>query len=189
MTGAIPEWNEEGVLPPTGADPVSADRSPYHVSPLDLVERFASSAERRLILDGFLRYRSALHACGLVAGTQWIDGSFVENIEALENRPPKDVDVVTFFHTPAGLTEQDIASKNPRLFIHDAVKREYHVDGYPVGIKGNLGQLLQQSTYWYSLWSHTRTKRWKGYVALDLAPTNDDAAWSLMAIMGESAKP
>jgi hypothetical protein len=189
MTVAIPEWTNEGVLPPTGADPTSPDRSPYPVSLLSLVERFAITSERRTILDWFLRYRAALHACGLLVGTQWIDGSFVENVEAAESRPPNDVDVVTFFLTPDGLTERDIIKRSPELFIHGAVKQAYQVDSYPVGIKGTLAQLLQQATYWYSLWSHTRTKQWKGYLAVDLAPTEDAVALSLLTKMGELGKP
>lgn len=189
MTVAIPEWNAEGVLPPIGADPVSPDRSPYPVSLFQLVERFAMTPERRTILDGFLRYRAGLHTCGLVEGTQWVDGSFMENIEDRESRPPNDVDVVTFFLTPSGKTEKDIVGKNPDLFVHDAVKQTYHVDAFPVGMRGTLEQLLQQATYWYSLWSHTRTQRWKGYLAVDLAPTEDDGALSLLSKMGELARP
>jgi hypothetical protein len=189
MTVAIPDWNAEGVLPPTGADPVSPERSPYPVSLLQLVERFAVSPARRTILDGFLRYRAALHACGLVIGTQWIDGSFVENIEAVHDRPPNDVDVVTFFLTPEGLTERDIAKYNPDLFVSDAAKQTYRVDAYLVGIRGTLEQLLQQATYWYSLWSHTRTQHWKGYLAVDLAPIEDAVALSLLANMGELVNP
>jgi hypothetical protein len=189
MTVAIPEWNAEGVLPPTGEDPVSPERSPYPVSLLQLVDRFATTTERWTILNGFLRYRAALHACGLVVGTQWIDGSFVEDIEATANRPPNDVDVVTFVLMPDGLTERDIGMRNPDLFVHDAVKQTYHVDAFPVGIRGTLDQLLQQATYWYGLWSHTRTKQWKGYLAVDLAPTEDAGALSLLANMGELVNP
>lgn len=188
MIGSIPDWNEKGVLPPTGENPLGVDRSPYPVSLIGLVERFAVSADRRRILTGFLRYRAAMHACGLTIGTQWIDGSFMENVEALEDRSPNDVDVVTFFLTPEGLTEADIVRRDPELFRHEPVKGTYHVDAYPVGIKGTLDQLLQQATYWYSLWSHTRTKEWKGYVAVDLAPTEDAEALCLLAKMGESGK-
>jgi len=189
MTVAIPEWNAEGVLPPTGADPVSPERSPYPVSLLQVVERFAVTPERRTILDGFLRYRAALHMCGLVVGTQWIDGSFVENIEDRESRAPNDVDVVTFFLTPPRQTEKDIVGQNPDLFVPDTVKQNYHVDAFPVGIRGTLEQLLQQATYWYSLWSHTRTQRWKGYLAVALDPSEDEGALSLLSKMGELVRP
>ena len=42
------------------------------------------------LLQGFLNYRKKLHELGLVQGVQWLDGSFVENIEVLESRAPND---------------------------------------------------------------------------------------------------
>lgn len=99
-TVAIPEWNTLGLLPPTDpADPTSAERSPYPVALLDVILRFAISPERCKVLKGFLDYRAALHGMGLVSGFQWLDGSFTEQVETLERRPPKDIDVVTFVHT------------------------------------------------------------------------------------------
>ena len=52
------------------------------------------------ILDGFLRFRELLTQAGFVSGFQWVDGSFLENVEMLENRPPNDLDVVTFYIPP-----------------------------------------------------------------------------------------
>lgn len=98
----IPEWNEQGVLPPIrpGAGPTSADRAPYRVSLQQLVTRFAISPERAAILQGFLNYRAALHAAGIIVGFQWIGGSFVEDIETVEGRAPNDMDVVTLCAAP-----------------------------------------------------------------------------------------
>ena len=102
---AIPSWTADGVLPPVNASqPVSAERSPYVVSLTDCVLRFGNSSERRAILDGFLRYRSVLHRAGLVRGLQWLDGSFLEHVELTEGRAPNDVDVVTFYRLPAGIS-------------------------------------------------------------------------------------
>lgn len=52
--------------------------------------------ERRELLKGLLEFRSELHRIGLVDGIQWLDGSFIENVEEIEGRHPKDIDVVTF---------------------------------------------------------------------------------------------
>ena len=99
---AIPTWTADGVLPPINAShPVSPMRSPYVVSLTDYVLRFGDTAERRTILEGFLRYRAALHAAGLVQGFQWLDGSFLEHIELTEGRAPNDIDVVTFYRLPS----------------------------------------------------------------------------------------
>lgn len=102
----IPAWNAQGVLPPVGvADPTSTIRSPYVVPLIEVVHRFGTTVERRTILGGLMRYRAALHAIGLVQGFQWLDGSFLEDVEGLESRPPNDIDVVTFFRLLPGETE------------------------------------------------------------------------------------
>ena len=37
-------------------------------------------------------------------------------------------------------------------------------------------EIIEQSIYWYSIWSHTRTGQWKGYLQVDLSPSHDAAA-------------
>lgn len=53
-----------------------------------LVKRFATSAERIEILLVLIAYRTELRSLGFLDGFQWIDGSFVEQIEITRNRPP-----------------------------------------------------------------------------------------------------
>lgn len=98
----LPEWNSQGFLPAImpGEAGHSLNRSPYTISCVELVERYGSSIKRLEILKGFLNYRKKLHDLGLVQGVQWLDGSFVENIEVLEGRAPNDIDVVTFANMP-----------------------------------------------------------------------------------------
>ena len=81
----IPEWTINNVIPAIrpNAEGHSTDRSPYEVSVIDLVERFATSPERIEILEGYLNYRKALHDLGLLEGFQWLDGSFCENVELI----------------------------------------------------------------------------------------------------------
>src|SRR5580765_8823208 len=101
----IPTFNHSGVLPPfLGPDPAgsSAAMSPYRVSIDSFVATYATTPERNTILQGFLRFRHDLRAIG-ITGWQWLDGSFLENIEALESRAPHDLDVVTFFVRPPGI--------------------------------------------------------------------------------------
>ena len=113
----IPHWNAQGLIPPMDvASPVSANRSPYMVTLNDLVMRFGISIARCRILDGLLRYRAALHGLGVTRGFQWLDGSFLEHIEVLDSRPPNDIDVVTFFHLPAGETQASLVTR----FLHCA---------------------------------------------------------------------
>jgi Family of unknown function (DUF6932) len=150
----IPAWNTQGVLPPIGvADPTSPLRSPYVVPLGEVVQRFGTSAERLTILEGFMRYRAALHAAGLTQGFQWLDGSFVEDVEMLEGRPPNDVDVVTFFRLAPGETEDSVVVRAPDLFpdtrdAQQALKQRFNVDAYVESLGAPAEQLIEQSTYW-----------------------------------------
>lgn len=181
----LPDWNNAGIIPPVNEiNPTGAERSPYQISLIDIVLRFGISAERRAILDGFLRYRAALHAVGLNAGFQWLDGSFLENIELLENRAPQDIYVVTFFTLPPGTNQIEIQLKNPELFQPNKAswrKDEYKVDAYLVSLDTkNRESLVERSTYWYSMWSHRRDATWKGFAQVSLNPDEDDQAKQLL---------
>lgn len=182
---AIPAWNAQGVLPPINElNPVSAERSPYQASLVDLVLRFGQSPERRAVLDGFLRHRDGLHAVGLTSGFQWLDGSFLEHIELLECRAPQDIDVVTFYRLPAGLTPQNIFDRSPTLFDHAANKTAFRVDSYTQNLGSAPESLVQKASYWYSMWAHRRNYVWKGFIQVDLAPVEDANARATLANLG-----
>jgi hypothetical protein len=85
----------------TGSSP---DRSPYRVDLISFIDRFSTTAPRVKILDGLLRFRAWLHNLGILSGFQWVDGSFLEDIETIAKRPPNDIDVVTFFDMPPGVS-------------------------------------------------------------------------------------
>lgn len=181
-TVAIPSWNSLGLIPPINEQqPTSVERSPYVVSLTDFVLRFGQTQPRRTVLDGFLRYRAALHVAGLVSGFQWLDGSFLENVELLEARAPNDIDVVTFFDLPVGKSQMDMLQQFPDLFpttrgAQQKLKETYCVDAYVEHLGKAPSRLVRQSSYWYSMWSHRRNQAWKGYVQIDLAPTSDSSA-------------
>lgn len=177
-TVGIPNWNAQGVLPPNDPiDPTSAERSPYTVSLTDFVLHFGTTEKRQTILKGFLDFRAALHAAGLGDGFQWVNGSFLENIETIENRSPADMDVVTFFYLPPGETQRSFASTHPDLFKHADTKTRFHVDAYFVPLDDNPpAHLVESSAYWYSLWSHRRSGQWKGFLQIDLSATDDATA-------------
>ena len=83
----IHEWDNNKVLPPIRPDTPQGQehdrlyRSPYAVPLAEFIERFATTLERVDMIENFLRYRAALHQAGITEGFQWINGSFVENIE------------------------------------------------------------------------------------------------------------
>lgn len=177
---AIPGWDSQQVLPPTDqADPVGPIRSPYPASLVEFVDRFATSWARCKILSGYLEFRAELHAHGATAGFQWLDGSFVENVEQLEGRSPKDVDCVTFLWDPDGTVAQQMPEF---LADHDVVHAFRSVDHYWVELNAiGPSDLIHQAAYWYSVWSHRRNQIWKGFVEIDLAPTGDHDATHLLA--------
>jgi hypothetical protein len=139
----------------------------------DVILRFGSSQERRRILDGLLRYRAELHRAGLVQGFQWLDGSFFEDVERLEGRSPQDVDVVTFLNPPEGAAEDESLEA---LFDRAWIKASFFIDHYVVELSLPGPQLVSWSAYWYSVWSHRRDLRWKGYLEIDLDPEEDETA-------------
>lgn len=182
----IPNWNAEGVLPPMNdVNPTGFDRAPYEVTLSQVVERFATTLERCDILDGYIKHRAELHKMGLTVGFQWLDGSFSEDIEMLEHRAPRDIDVVTF--TPAddsfllGLSLEQI----DLLGNQQKIKDEYKVDFYVQSLSDPVDTLVSMTTYWYSMWSHRRTGQWKGFIKVDLSPSLDAHA---ITVLGERQK-
>jgi len=180
---SFPEWDSMGVLPPVrlGAKGTGLGRSPYQTDMVSLVDRFATSPERKTILHGLLRFRKELHEAGLVSGIQWVDGSFLENIEALDGRSPNDIDLVTFYFMPAGQTQLTIAQTHPKAFDHARLKADHAVDAFFVelGLPTDIRQ-IQTITYWYSLWSHRRNGSWKGFLQVDLDPKQDAEARTIL---------
>ena len=145
---------------------------------LELCERFASSAKRRIILTGFLTFREQLFNLGL-NGFQWLDGSFLEDIEAQASRDPADIDVVTFVAHPLDLSALvALRTSNPGLFDRNHTKATYHVDHFLVPMGSAPRSLIELTRYWYGLFSHRRDGVWKGMLKVNLSDPNDDAAGS-----------
>lgn len=186
--GSIPEWDSSGLLPPYLISPaLEGGRSPYHVGLSDVMLRFGDTTARRTLLAGLLDFRAALHAAGVYEGFQWLNGSFVEDKRGRLGEEPKDIDVVTFFHTPPGQTQEALVTAYPLLFNPEATKSQYGVDAYPVALdSSNLRYLVTMSTYWSSLWSHSKNGQWKGYLEVTLSDDEDAAA---RAVLDEAANP
>lgn len=181
--GDIPAFTASGALPPfLGGDPaVQAKMSPYRTTLVKLVDRFATSNARKNILKGYLDHRAALINLG-ITGFQWLDGSFLEHIETLENRPPGDIDIVTFVWRPAPYINDHAAwraviNANMQLFNPAQAKIAFRTDPYFVETQHHPAALIQQTTYWFGLFSHRRvTSLWKGMLTIPLDTTQDDAA-------------
>jgi hypothetical protein len=180
----IPLWNLSGVLPPFVGSGSAAVGSPYWATTEELALRFAQSPARRILFQGFLRYRRALVSVGIRDAFQWVNGSFVENVERMENRNPGDIDLVTFGHLPVDPRDRAarhaFAMAHPDLFEPLRSKSQYSCDAYFVDLSLPAKTLVSRSNYWLGLYSHRRTTYlWKGLVAVDLA-SDDSAAWTLV---------
>lgn len=182
----IPDWSISAVLPPVrpGLAGHHSDRSPYLATMSEVLERFATSAERLAILRGLLGYRSELRRRGISEGFQWLDGSFMEDKETLEKTAPNDVDVITFFHLPNATDQATFLNTNSELFDEDAMKTRYLVHPFPFVLGETLTSFdVRQITYWYSMWSHRRTGLWKGFVQVNLSEEHDAEATALLHII------
>jgi len=182
----FPSFTLSGVLPPY--DPnhgPTADtpfgRSPYVISPELLVAIFATSEERKLLLLQFFNYRAGLRELGFVTGHQWIDGSFVEDVETLRGRPPGDIDFVTFTRRPSTVADDSswaaFVAENAAI-IQAEGQNGLHAFFVDLSLPAEV--IVRRSAYWFGLFSHQReTALWKGLVQLDLG-ANDGAAIALL---------
>jgi hypothetical protein len=128
-------------------------------------------------------------ATGGIDGFQWVGGSFAEDIEASESRPPKDVDLVTLYRgmTPAQLTAMFTAS--PALADRDQTKVLYHVDHIPVDITVGPDVTVEYVRCWLGLFTHRRNNIWKGMLRLELNTPAEDAAARAQLVAVRAALP
>lgn len=174
----IPNWTDKGIIPAIiKLNPTSSERSPYQASLIDVILKYGTSPKRNQILLGLLNFRRELHKIGIIKGFQWIDGSFLEDIESQENRPPNDIDVVNFYYLPEGVKQRELILRNSKIFDPIIVKESFKVDGYFIAISlASPERLINRSSYWYSMWSHKRDGTWKGFLQIDLSPSDDETA-------------
>ena len=173
-------WNSEGLIPHELDSPDLPNRSPYRISLDRLIRDFGQTQTRRALLADFLAYRASLHQIGIVQGFQWINGSFVENIEQTEVRAPNDIDVVTFFHMPCGYTEESLLYSHQAVLDHYAVRLEYSIDAYYVCLDVEDYYATYSYNHWNSFWSQDRYGRRKGYLEIDLSDDEDENALTII---------
>lgn len=145
--------------------------APYVTTMDAFAGRFATTPERVEILRGLLLYRGELLRLGLTQGFQWIDGSFVEDVEGSRGVPPQDVDVVTFFHRPRNVDLNALIQlpvRHPQIFNNADARAQYRVDAYFQPLESNPAFLVKSTRYWFGLFSHTRTGVWKGMLEIPL---------------------
>jgi hypothetical protein len=187
---AIPPFTSDGVLPPyTSATPnIAAGMSPFSATMLEVAQRFGTSRPRIQLLRALIDYRAALGGIGLADGFQWLDGSFIEQIEVTGGHAPNDIDLVTFYRRPTALRNAPAAWRqfvdaNNHLFRPALVKLTYNCDAYYVDLDvSNPLSIVDQTRYWFGLFSHKRVSSlWKGLLQVPLqTPTADAEANALL---------
>lgn len=157
---------------------------------IELVQRFGYTLRRRQLLRNLIAYRALFASDNYVQGVQFIDGSFVEDVETVQNRDPNDIDVFTLVYPPEKyqldfdlwlsqgqpLWEQQLTNRpqNKRLFSLDTY-------GIIVDDQVPIFRTMHDIMYWYGLFSHQRnTFQWKGFVALELNTDDDQVALTIL---------
>lgn len=187
----LPGFNARGLLPPLiGHDETTADRAPYEATMTDVALALGTTPERRRLLKGLLEYRELLGTLGYTGGVQFINGSFVENVEARESRTPGDIDVFSFLERPPQYRNDPalwaltgFADWRDQIANRNLNKVRFCVDTYAVAVdQHGVLRLITTTIYWYSLFAHKKiTHDWKGFVRVTLDPNGDAAATQLLA--------
>ncbi|NUP04582.1 MAG: hypothetical protein HOW73_00795 [Polyangiaceae bacterium] len=178
----IPE-HEGDLLPPFIGSPTnSSNCAPWSTDLTEVVPRFGTSRARREILAGLFEYRRGLRHYG-IAGFQWLDGSFFDVMA----REPRDVDVVTFLVTAPDTVTFEKLTEEARflsLIEHDLSKEAYHVDPQFIDLRGDGIAIVQSVQFWYGLFSHDRTQRWRGILRIPLGPDDEEDLDALAILDG-----
>jgi hypothetical protein len=183
---ALPAFDGRGLLPPfLGADETTPARSPYDATMGELVVALGTTPARLKLLFGLLKYRKLLGSFGYTVGFQFIDGSFVENVEIRESRDPGDIDVFGFMMQPAQYVgnvalwqSTGFPQWTGEVVNRSLNKQRYLLDAYGIVVdQGGPLEIMNATIYWYSLFSHKKvTHDWKGFVKIPLNPADDQAA-------------
>lgn len=177
MSNPIPKFDHNLVLPPHLGDPTDRRQlSPYPCTTVDLCQRFGTTTERREILGRFLDFRARLDAEGVTRGYQWLDGSFLEDVETREGRSPRDLDVVTVFWGYDLSFQADLGGRFPEFASPNLSKATFSLDHYPLDAGYDPRLTLENARHWILLFSHNRQAVWKGMLKIDLNTPVEDAA-------------
>ncbi len=171
----IPDFDHNFVLPPHLGNPVDRSQlSPYPCTIIELCHKFSRTPERINILKNFVLFRQRMNSFGIVYGFQWLDGSFLEDIESVESRPPNDLDIVTFFGGLSPADQAAISASFPEFANPTLSKTNYSLDHYPVDYSFRPDVTVEITRYWLQLFTHNRKRVWKGILRLPLNTALED---------------
>jgi len=121
---------------------------------------------------------------GFSSGIQFLDGSFVEDVEANQMRDPGDIDVFSLLQMPVSYAQNAAAWSTVgwpfwRNEIVDRPKNKarFELDTYAEIYPQPGMREIKTIIYWYSLFGHQKsTGEWKGFAAVPLDPAADKRA-------------
>ena len=176
MANPIPDFDYNQVLPPHRGNPSHRhDLSPYPCTSLEFCEKYSFTPERIELLQGFLKFREQLRSHGLKQGYQWIDGSFLEDIEHRENRAPQDIDILTIYWGYDAGFQSNLLADFPEIADRTLCKQNYRLDHFPVDASFSPESVVEVVRYWVQLFSHNRDAVWKGMLKIDLDTAQSDS--------------
>lgn len=172
----IPDFDHNLVIPPHRGNPARPEQlSPYDCNTLEMCQKFATTKQRVELLKSFLAFRKRIYDNGVRMGYQWIDGSFLENVELRDRRPPNDIDVVTVFWGYSDDFLIQLKKSFPEFCLSKLAKERFKVDHFPFDAGASPELTLEQTRYWILLFSHNRLGVWKGMLKIKLDTATDDA--------------
>jgi hypothetical protein len=187
----FPGFNPSGVIPPYLVDPRDPNGSPYRTDLCTLVRQLGTTPHRQQLLSQFLDYREALRQVGITSGFQLVDGSFTENCEVIRGLPPSDIDLVTYAHVPVSPhLVTSFMHAHIALFDPAQTKAVYHCDAYFVDLAKSSELVVDDTFYWYGLFSHQKVSaNWKGMLRIPLMWDDVAARAALAALAGGASGP
>lgn len=172
----IPSYDHNGVIPPYLGNPAHGSNqvSPYPTTSLELCHRFAISPQRIIILKKFFAFREEMRKCG-ISGFQYLDGSFLEDIEnSSRNRPPSDLDLLTFYLPVTSAQETNIMTNFIEFVDRVQCKTNYSLDHLMVNLGSHPVNIVEFTRYYVQLFTHNRSNVWKGMLKLDVGIVGED---------------
>jgi hypothetical protein len=129
---------------------------------------FATSEDRKSLLRSLFQYRKALRDFGFT-GFQWIDGSFVEDVEQTRGRSPADIDLISHIFRPEGLWNAELWDAFVGEHMNALVPQGTGLHCFILDLMQPPESVVSQAVYWFGLFSHQRdTALWKGLVQIEL---------------------
>lgn len=172
----IPSFDHNGVIPPFIGNPALGSNkvSPYPATSLEICQRFAFSPQRIYILKRFLAFRNEMRKFG-ISGFQYLDGSFLEDIEnSTLNRPPNDLDLLTFYLPISSTQETNIINNFNDFVNRNTCKANYHLDHLIINLGSHPINIVEFTRYYVQLFTHNRSNVWKGMLKLDIGNLGED---------------